>query len=425
MSALAAYLKDQGFRVFGSDRAYNVNCEKLALKGVKVYKTHSEKNLKDVDVVIVNSAINDDNVELAYAKKNKLPIFTRAELLKLISDRFRTTIGIAGSHGKTTMTSLVSHILYLSDKKFTSFIGGNDKKLGNYFNRGEEILVSEVCEFKKNIDYFSPSIGVVLNVDNDHLDSYDGLDQLKSAFLSYLDRSVCPVVNADDKTLSSYPKSVTFAITDKSAEYVSKESFFGKTASFPLLKNGKTFLRIKSKLEGKHNVYNILAAVAVSDTLGINKRIIKRAVASFDGVKRRNEFLGTINGAKCYGDYAHHPREIEAYINALNVKNSNRVYFVFQPHTYSRTRILFNEFVVVLSRLKNLYLYRTYSAREEVDEKYSAKALAKAVSGSEYYDSFDELMNNLKKRVKKGDKVCFVGAGDVYDLAVEQIEKGL
>ena len=421
MSALAAYLLDEGFFVGGSDRALNNNCDRLLLKGATIFSCHDKNNLIGYDVVIVNSAISDDNEELVYAKENKIPILLRAQLLMLISEKFPTKIGVSGTHGKTTVTSLIANILDRANMKFTAFIGGDDKTLGNYHNSGNSILLSEICEFKRNIDYFSPSIGVTLNIDNDHLDSYDGFNDLKNTFYSFLDRSVCPIVNADDKNLLNYSSdAVTYGLYHK-ADYTAVDIKYGKTTDFTVLKNGKRFFRAKSKLWGEHNVLGVLAATAVADTLCIGADVIRCAVNDFVGVSRRNDLIGTLNGAKCYGDYAHHPREIDALLKAVLKHVKGKLIFVFQPHTYSRTRILFNEFTGVLSQIKHLYLYKTYSAREAPVAEYSAKSLASSIKNAEYFDDFDKLFDKLKTVVTKKDVIYFVGAGDIFSLASERL----
>ena len=422
MSALALWLFDRGFYVFGSDRSPNDITRRLQSKGIDVIIGHNDKNAVGADIIVTNSAIDDNNPELLYAKRNRLPVIKRAELLKLVGDTYKTRIGISGAHGKTTVTALLTHVLKDSGISFSAFIGGDDMTFNNYYNGGNDILLSEVCEFKKNIEYFYPDIAVTLNVDNDHLDSYDNFSKLKRTFFDFLGKAKTAVVNADDKNLADFGgKYISFGLSEK-ADYRA-ENLSEKGNTFTVYENEKKLFKIKTELNGVHNVYNVLAVIAVAKQLNISNKIIAHAIRNFKGVKRRNEFLGYLNGAKCYSDYAHHPKEISTLIKTIRTRRNGKIFFIFQPHTYSRTRILFNEFVQVLSQLKDLYLYKTYSAREPFDEKYSAAALAKEISGANYYDDFEGLINELKETVTRRDVIYFVGAGDVDQLCRNYVER--
>ena len=424
MSALAAYLFDNGFDVSGSDRTYNVYCERLNNIGVNVFQGHNAENVKGSDVVIISSAIAPDNCELRFAEENKIPVYKRAQLLKMISETFPTKIGVSGSHGKTTVTALVTHILDAAGLGITSFIGGDDKKYDNYVKSGSDVFISEVCEYKRNIEYFTADIGVTLNIDNDHLDSYNGFSDLTQTFFGYLRRCKTPIINADDKISAKFDKEhLSFGI-NKNADYTAENIKYGNGIRFTVTERGKKLLTVNTTLEGTHNVYNILAAIAVARTMKVGKRVIKKAVKEFVGVSRRNEFIGYINGAKCFSDYAHHPKELANLIKTIRQKKfKGRLHFVFQPHTYSRTKLLFNEFTEVFSQLKYFYVFKTYAAREKYDENYSAKVLSSAVKGSVYFNDFKNLFDTLKDTVSKNDVVYFVGAGDIYDLAKSYVKK--
>jgi len=425
MSALAEYLFNNGFIVSGSDRSFNEYCERLTELGVTIYNGHAADNVKGADIVVVNSAIDENNEEIIYAVNNKIPVYKRAQLLKMIASLYGTKIGVSGSHGKTTVTALVTHILDSANKKFTAFIGGSDRKFDNYFTSGKDVFLSEVCEYKKNIDSFDADIAVTLNIDNDHLDSYNGFSDLTNSFFSYLDRAKTRIINADDKTLEKYRGNYVSFGFGENADYRAcsiKEQNI--TTSFTVMERDRSLFKIRTKLKGEHNILNILAAVAVARTLNLPKKNIADAIDGFEGVKRRNEFIGYIGGAKCYADYAHHPRELAALIKSsiINI-DGGKVYFVFQPHTFSRTKILFNEFVEVLAQLKNLYIYKTYAARERPEIGYSAAALGEAVKNSIYFEDFKQLIAQLKQNVVKGDTVYFVGAGDIYELAKLNLDR--
>ena len=423
-SALAEFLFNKGFSVYGSDRELNYYCKKLIDLGVTVYIGHDENNVKGMNIVVVNSAIDDNNPEIVYCKNNKIPIIKRAELLKLISEEYKNKIGVSGSHGKTTVTSLIAHIFKRAGERFTAFIGGSDLELDNYANFGYDVLISEVCEFRKNIEYFNADYAVTLNIDNDHLDSYSSFSELTETFYDYLSRSNIPVINGDDKLLNCYKgEKVTFGLSNKN-DYYAQGIVYGKKTKFSVFYKCKKLMTVKSRLQGRHNVYNVLCAVTVAKLFSIPNSIIKRAVEEYRGVKRRNEYLGEIkNGVKCYSDYAHHPKEIECLIDSVvDQSKSGKTFYVFQPHTYSRTRILFKDFCRVLSKIDNLIIYKTYSAREKFDRLGSAKRLSDSVLNAVYSENFEEIISILKKTTKKDDQIYFVGAGDLDQLIREYLK---
>ena len=415
-SALAAFLIKKGFIVSGSDRSFNVYCDNLETCGAQIFIGHNKENVKGADVVVYTSAVDENNEELKFALQNKIPVYSRAELLDMISSEFKVKIGIAGAHGKTTVTALLTHVLFEAGLFYTSFIGGEDKTFENFSSCGNDYFLTEVCEYKKNIDKFTADIAVALNVDNDHLDCYKDLGELKDTFLHYLSRSKLAVINADDESLKSFSgDKITFGLND-SADYYPENIRTSSRTAFNVYERGKKLFRLNSKLTGVYNVYNILAAVALARNIGIEAQTIKNAVEKFEGVKRRNEYLGKINGLKCYSDYAHHPKELLSLINNITADKKSDIRLVFQPHTYSRTKLLFNDFVEVLSKVEHLYLYKTYAARERFDKKFEANALLPYLKNAQYFDDFDELYNELILSASKYDRVYFVGAGDIDEL---------
>ena len=423
-SAVALYLNENGFNVSGSDIVIDNYKNIFSEKGIVLFQGHNEKNVAGSDIVIYNSAINKDNVEFEYALKNNIPIYSRAEVLSMIEKKFPISVGVCGAHGKTTTTSLISHILRAASKPFTAFIGGKDKKLSNYCSFGNELFLSEICEYKKNIDFFSPSIGVILNIDNDHLDCYDGIDDVIETFADFSERSDYCIVNASDKKINDeFKKNLTFGLAE--GNFSAKDIIIDntdKTTCFTALKNGEEYLKLKVKLLGEHNVMNVLAAVAVSDRLGIDKKYIIEGTESFCGIERRDEFLGEYSGVKIIADYAHHPKEIEKFLESYNF-DYDKTIVLFQPHTYSRTKILLNDFVKTLSQVKNLWIYKTYPAREAYDEDGSAKRLAEQILSSKYFDNFDSVLSEIEAVSNKCSTLLIIGAGDVYDKIKKHIEK--
>ncbi len=413
MSALAKFFLQLGFKVSGSD---NVNSDvilQLEKMGVEVSLGHKIENVLSCDVVVYNNAIKKDNPEYVYSIKNKL-VFSRGEILHFISKNYDNVIGVSGCHGKTTTSCMISNLL--KDKfKIYSHLGGEDLALGNSYFDGNEVLVSEVCEYAKNINLFNSTIAVCLNVGFDHHDCYKNYTELISSYYSFLDRADTKIVNADDIYLSEYKSinKITYGI-NKRADFTAKNI---------KLKNNKIFFDLynyeqkisKFELQGfcLHNVYNALACICVGKVMGIEYEEIKNSLKQFKGVARRMEKLGEGNKI-FYADYAHHPEEIESTLKsieqALGLKNS---LIIFQPHTYSRTKNLFEDFVKAFNKI-NLIIYKTYPARELEDMGYSAKQLSDKIK-CKYTKDWQELRLLIKKSHKK--YVIFMGAGDIYYIA--------
>ncbi len=422
-SALAKYLIGVGKMVSGSDICPPEKLESLKRLGVKIYTRHSAKNLKGAQAVVYTSAVTENNVELKTAKKLGLPIIKRSELLGAISAKSKISIGVAGSHGKTTATAMLSNALFGAGLSPTCFIGGEDKILGNFaFGKGD-ICVYEACEYKGNFLDLKPTVPVVLNVDKDHLESYGNEENIIRAFKTYASGGL-NIVNADDKNASKIINSlsVTFGI-DNPANYTAYNLKQKNGAYSFSVRCGRVLGRINLKVKGKHNVYNALAAVAVADTLGVRFYKVKTALENFNGVGRRLENLGTIDGATCFADYAHHPKEI---LETLKVFNNPLV--VFQPHTYSRTQLLMGEFISTLKNCNRLIVYKTYPARENYNELGSAKTLYDKLTSERtgiraYAQTKEELFISLKKLITPSDSVVFFGAGDIYDIAVSLVKE--
>lgn len=419
MSALAKYLSNHGFFVTGSDRFHSFATDELEYLGIKVFIGHKADNINGSDVVIYSSAIEKENPELLFAIKNKIPCFDRAELLNYLSKRFKFKIGVSGCHGKTTVTSMLSHILYSANCSFTAHIGGYDKKFGNLIDNGQRIFLTEICEFSRNINKFTADVAVALNIDNDHMNCYDSMEDLADTFYNFLDRSKYKIVNIDDKYLKKYRGSkITYGFKEGDF-YIKNLEYTKGTQTFTVMEYGRPILDISTNLPGRYSVLNLLAAVAASRSLGVNKDAVLKGIASFTGVKRRNEFIGRLKGAKVIADYAHHPSEIKCFLEGLKI--NGRLFVVFQPHTYSRTRLLFKDFIKALGGIENLYLYKTYAARENYDIEGSARKLADNLPKSKYYDDFDSLYEDLRNTIANDDTIIILGAGDLYERVCSKI----
>ncbi len=420
MSALAKFLSSQGYEVSGSDAVKNEETDALAFYGVKVYVgvDVQREGLLSADVVVYTDAISNEHEELKRARELKKSIYSRAELLGLISEEFNSVIAVAGSHGKTTCTSMCAHVFKYIGVPFTAHIGGTDNSFGNFYSTGTEYFVTEACEFKKNLLKLRPSVGLLLNIDRDHMECYKDEQELVECFYQYCASAKTAFVCADDKKCANLGEFPTFGVKSMLADYravalrANDEKY-----SFVVEEYGKPLCRVKLNAIGRCNVYNALAAFAAMRSFGFHEREIAKGLECFTAVKRRFEKIGSYHGAAFICDYAHHPREILSTLATAEGICKGNLYVVFQPHTYSRTRLLMKEFIEVLRPIKNLMIYKTYPARERYDEEGSAARLSMLVGSCLYSENVYVLRTWLKKTVREGDIVLFLGAGDIYYAA--------
>ena len=421
MNVLAKYLKRFGFKVSGSDLNYGDVFKSLLDFGIDVKLGHVAKNVVDANVVVYSSAISSNNVELKEAINLRKTIYSRAKLLNLIISTYKNSIGIAGSHGKTTTTSMGAHVLDKSLIDYTAFIGGVDSDLNNFvYSDSKNCIITEVCEFNNNLKYVFPTVAVVLNIDNDHLDYFKTIDNLHKSFINYLDKANYKIICNDDCRLKNYSSSnlLSFAIyndaTYKAENLVNNN---GKYSFSVTLKNGEN-LFINLNVYGMHNVYNALANVAIFDgVFNFDKSIIKSGIESFTLVKRRCEFLGKIANKNICADYCHHPSEIVETLKIFDEIFNKDYTIIFQPHTYSRTKLLFNEFIEVFKGRK-IIIFKTYSAREKYDYTGSAKRLSRNLK-CRYYKN----VKKLKKAItieKYTKNYILLGAGNLCDLILKE-----
>ena len=423
MSGLAKFCLTQGKIVSGSDKVLTVETRRLASLGAKIFKGHKALNAASADLVVYSSAVDDSNPELFYAYRHGIPVIKRSQMLGEILSEFKKSIAVSGSHGKTTVTAMIAEIFIVAGLNPTVFLGGERKTFGNFRLGEKDYAVAEACEYKRNFLDIHPSVAVILNVDNDHVDTYKSIEESISAFSLFSKNSFC-VINADDDNASRIfnPCSVTFGI-EKFASYSAKYVTKTPCRAFTVYAYGKRLGRVNLKIAGRHNVYNALAAIAVATECGIPFGKIQTALNAFDGVKRRNEYLGELFGVKCFADYAHHPTEIRA----LLTERSERTLAVFQPHTYSRTAALMQDFISALTLADGVVIYKTYPAREkfaiEGDAKTLFDALKKRKAGDVFYaGSRSELKKKVNEIIKDYDKVLFIGAGDIYSVALRLIQ---
>ncbi|PWM74574.1 MAG: UDP-N-acetylmuramate--L-alanine ligase [Bacillota bacterium] len=422
MSALAQYALACGKKVSGSDCAANEQVKKLSALGVKIALGHERGNARGADAVVYTSAVADDNPELQFARDNGKLILKRAEFLRCVEQAHRLSVAVSGCHGKTTTTAMLAHMYLCANKSATCMIGGEDLTLGN-FTYGEDVFLTEACEYKRNFLYLTPDVAVVLNIDNDHLDCYKNMDELIAAYREFAGNGIA-VVNADDENAmrAAGQNSVSFGIKNPAmygAENIKKDAH--NRYSFTFTEYGMKKERVNLNVAGLHNVYNALAAVAAARNSGLTAAEAARGAEHFKGVKRRNEVIGEIAGVKIVADYAHHPKEIAGALSA-----AKKPLVVFQPHTYSRTRLLMEDFCAALEGF-SVVVYPTYAAREQYDFAGSAYALCSALkergADAAYAENVGRLMAKIEERAADFSEIYLLGAGDLYDEVTKRLKK--
>lgn len=412
MSALAKILHFSDKKVAGCDRCKGEYTQSLKNAGIEV-TIGDVCSFDGYDAVVYTDALADSNSSIIAARRQKKALISRGRLLSELSKNYKNTIAVAGCHGKTTCTAMITHVFSYAGAHFTSHIGGDDLTFTNGYACGNDYFITEACEYKKNFLYLKPDTAVILNSDADHLDCYGNAENLKKAYLQFAG-SATKII----KLYGDLPEvdGVTFGFDDRAGYYAKNiRSEHGKF-TFRAFKGETELGKVKLSVYGKHNVLNALAAIAAADGSGIDFEKISTGLEQFKGVKRRFEEIGTFNGAACIADYAHHPNEIKAALKTARMLTVGDLYVVFQPHTYSRTKDLFGEFVLTLSSAKKLMIYKTFAAREYYDDAGSALTLSGAVKRSAYGDCETDIELFLAG-AKRGDTVLFLGAGDIYEIA--------
>ncbi len=427
MSALAEIMIDEGVKVSGSDRSNSHIIKKLIDNGAKVYINHDSKNITDdIDLVVYTSAISNDNPELLKARELNLNIMDRAEFLGYIMKNYKNAICVSGTHGKTTTTGMFSSILIETDLKPTIFLGGEMDSLGGNLLRGSyDLMLTEACEYKRNFLKFNPTMEIILNIDEDHLDYYKDLSDIESAFVEYakiLPENGHLIVNMKHKDLFNNLKCnvVTFG-PDFNADYYPENIKLIPNPSYDLMHKGKKVTEISLNVFGEHNILNSVAAAAGCICLGIDIETIKSGLYDFKGTHRRYEYKGSYNGASVIDDYAHHPSEMRATLKTAKIYTTGKIITVFQPHTFTRTKKLLNEFALSLLLSDEVILLDIYAAREidtgEIHSKDIINKIKDHSGNGHYAESFDEAAKIIKSMAKEGDTIITMGAGSVNGVA--------
>ncbi|MEG0772526.1 UDP-N-acetylmuramate--L-alanine ligase [Clostridium sp.] len=436
MSGLAEILLKNGYRVSGSDMKDSSIVDKLRKKGAEVYIGHNGNNITDVDLVVYTAAIHPDNDEYIRAIELNIPMMDRAEFLGKIMLGHKYGIAISGTHGKTTTTSMVSHIVLEEDVDPTILVGGElDAIDGNVLAGNSEYFITEACEYKGSFLKFFPYVGIILNIDADHLDYYRDLNHIKETFQSFVD--IIPVDgyvigNGDDSNVLDVVRTakcnvITYGINN--GDYRAKNITYNAVGcgTFDVYKGDTLLFKVELNVPGEHNVLNSLAAICSSLALNLSTESIIAGLSKFKGTHRRFELKGVKNGVYVIDDYAHHPTEIIATLKAAQNYPHKKIYAVFQPHTYTRTITLFNEFVHCFHGADEVILADIYAAREKDTGIVSSQKLGDSIRAigvnALNFHSFEDIVSYLDENLKDGDLLLTIGAGDIYNVGEMYLNK--
>ena len=449
MSGLAHVLHDKGFVIAGSDKSPSAQTDMLKEMGISVGFGEDENRIlnpeKKIDVVVYTAAIHPDNPEYMAAKERGIPMLTRAQLLGQIMRFYKKPAAIAGTHGKTTTTSMLSQILLEADVDPTLSIGGNFPPIsGNIRAGNSDFFVTEACEYTNSFLDFYPFYSVILNVEADHLDYFKNLNDIIDSFHRFADLTPSDgalVIAADCQGFSRITgdlscRVITFGAEDGiKADYMAKDISYDENAcaSFYVecmdveTKNDKVKQKITLAVPGLHNVKNALAAIACADLYNIPRDITAKALLNFKGTARRFEYKGEKNGFNIIDDYAHHPTEIKATLKAANKIVKGELYVIFQPHTYTRTKVFFNEFVDALSLADHVLIAPVYAARETetlgVDIEEMAKEISVRGCDADAFTSFSKIEDYCLENCVSGDLVITMGAGDIFKVGDNLLQR--
>ena len=431
MSGLAEILLDSGFTVSGSDAKQSPLTDDLTLKGAFVYYGHNAEHIKsDIDLIVYTAAIKAENPELIAANSMQIPILSRAELLGQIMRKYGTPIAVSGTHGKTTTTSMISEILLQAKLDPTLSIGGILKSIQGNFRIGKsEYFVTEACEYTNSFLKFFPKVAVILNVEEDHMDFFHDIHEIRDSFHQFatlLPSDGTLIINRDIpeyETITSGLKCkiITFGKTNE-ADYSCFDITYNECgySSFYIHRKNKASLHVNLSVPGEHNVLNALAAFALADNLSVDESVSQEALAHFKGSDRRFELKGSVGGVTIIDDYAHHPTEIRATLQAASNFPHKTLWCVFQPHTYTRTNAFLQDFSDALCQADKIILSDIYAAREVntigITSRDLQNLLLKAGKECYYFSTFDEIENFLLEHCINGDLLITMGAGDIVKV---------
>lgn len=426
MRALARMLKNMNVNVRGSDRDESVYTQQLQESGIPVVIGHHSENVDGAAMVIRTAAIPDNNPEIVAAFAAQIPVISRAEAWGMIMTHYEQVVCVAGTHGKTSTTAMIATVAQASQLDPTIMVGGNLASIGGTLRIGQsDLFVAEACEYQNSFLSFRPSLAVILNIDRDHLDFFKDTDDIIASFRKYAlltPETGTVFINGDDKNSRKAVDGVSRRIVTFGLSYgcdIHPERIEIKNGCYhcDVIAFGKLYCCMKLTVPGEHNLCNSMAAAAVAYELGVAPDDFARGIAAYTGVGRRFEFKKEWRQARVFDDYAHHPNEIEATLKAAKTISANRIICVFQPHTYSRTVSLLNDFASALSHADKVILCPIFAARETNTFGISSEDLAKRILGAECVEDFAHAAHRLEQIVQPGDIIFTMGAGNVCDIA--------
>lgn len=425
MVSLAEVLHGMGVIVTGSDMQDSPTVEHLRSLGIPVALGHRAEQVGQAEMIIRTAAVHNDNPEIAFALEKGIPVFERAQAWGAIMRGYSNALCISGTHGKTTTTGMCTHILLAAQKDPTVMIGGTLPLLNAAYRVGKgDTILLESCEYCNSFLSFFPTVAVILNVEADHLDFFKDLADIQHSFRAFAQlvpqEGGLVVANAEDGNTMEALKGLnrpvlTFGLQTGDVRAGALTWDHGR-ASFDVLYKGERFAHAALAVPGLHNVKNALAASAAACALGLPAAAVERGLADFTGARRRFERKGTFNGADIYDDYAHHPSELKALLDMTATLGYDRVICAFQPHTYSRTKALFQEFAAVLKQAPVALVAEIYAAREQNTVGISSADLVREIPGSQYFATLEQLEQALRQMARPGDLILTVGAGDIYTV---------
>lgn len=431
MSGLAEILASQGYAVTGSDMKASGMTQKLENMGIKVFIGHNAENITGADFVVYTAAVKDSNPELVAARQQGIPAVDRATLLGEIMKRYPRSIAVSGTHGKTTTTSMISMIMLESGMNPTIHIGGELDAIGGTTRIGSETyFIAEACEYTGSFLKFHPYMAVILNIEFDHADYFKDINHVRETFrkfASLVPKEGYAVVCADDSNINDVMEGihcnrVTYGLKSNNAKWRAKNIRYDELgcASYTLISNNEAITEINLSVPGIHNVCNSLAAIAACSIMGCDMDSIKLALQKFSGTRRRFELKGVQENIKVIDDYAHHPTAVSATLKAAKNCSHSRIWCVFQPHTYTRTKFLMDEFAVSFGDADTVILADIYAAREVDNGEVNSEMLTERINlhtkKALYMKSFNSIVKYLEEHAKPGDLVITMGAGDIYKV---------
>ncbi|NCB92182.1 MAG: UDP-N-acetylmuramate--L-alanine ligase [Clostridia bacterium] len=431
MSGLAEILLQEGFTISGSDSKESALTDQLTAQGAQIFYGQRASNIiEGIDLVVYTAAIHPDNPEYACAVEKGIPMMSRADLLGQIMKNYQTPIAVSGTHGKTTTTSMASHVLLAGDFDPTISVGGILPAIGGNLRIGHsDTFITEACEYTNSFLSFFPKISIILNIDADHLDFFKDIDDIRHSFRLFAEKLPADgtlIINKDtphyEDVIKDLPCEVITYSLEQDATYTASEVTYDALGhpTFVCKHDGQTVGTFSLKVPGKHNVSNALPVIALGIKLGMEIEDIQKGVASFTGTDRRFQLKGEVGGVTVIDDYAHHPTEIKATLTSAKNYPHKTTWCVFQPHTYTRTKALLPDFAEALTLADHVVLADIYAAREQNTIGISSRDLQKLIEEAgtpcEYFPSFSEIENYLLENCVHGDLLITMGAGDVFKI---------